>query len=93
MTTVEQGVKAYMAYHKANSRPNSQRAFKFTLTKFVDLMGDHDVTSIPESDIATFLEMITDGCSQSTKNGRLHSILPHNSPNKKICEPTVRHTA
>lgn len=68
--TVNKGVNAYMEYHRLNSRPNTLKGFGYTLTRFADLFGDQDVDSIPENDVATFLELITDGLKQSTKNGR-----------------------
>lgn len=68
--TVDQGVQAYMDYHHANSRPNTIRAFGYTLEKFVELFTGSDVTNIIEGDIAAFLELITDGLAQSTKSNR-----------------------
>lgn len=68
--TVDQGVKAYMEYHRANSRPNSIRSFSYTLDKFVDLFSGMDVSAVPENDVAMFLEMVTDGTAGSTKNSR-----------------------
>lgn len=68
--TVDKSVDIYMRYHKQNSRPNSIRAFGYTLEKFKDLFSGMDITKIPESDVLTFLEMITDGLSQGTKSHR-----------------------
>jgi len=68
--TVDIGVKAYMSYHKAHSRPNTIRAFSFTLSRFLDLFSGADITAIPEADVATFLEVVTDGLAQSTKSNR-----------------------
>jgi len=69
--TVEQGVKAYMDYHQANSRPNTIRAFSYTLGKFADLFSGIDITAVTESDLSTFLEILTDGLSSATKNNRV----------------------
>jgi len=68
--SVERGVKVYMDYHRANSRPNTVRAFSYTLEKFKELFFGTDITEIPEADVATFLEMITDGRSAGTKSNR-----------------------
>jgi len=68
--TVDNGVKAYMSYHKTHSRPNTIRAFSYTLSRFLDLFSGIDVTAIPEADVATFLEVVTDGLAQSTKSNR-----------------------
>ena len=70
IVSVDQGVRAYMEYHETNSRPNTIRAFSFTLNKFLDLFSGTDITAVPEGDIVTFLEMITDGLAQSTKSNR-----------------------
>jgi len=69
--TVDQGVKAYMDYHRANSRPNTIRGFSYTLERFKDLFSGIDITALSESDVATFLEILTDGLSSSTKNNRV----------------------
>lgn len=68
--SVNTGVKAYMAYHKANSRPNTLRAFSYTLDRFDELFSDTPVTEIPEGDVAAFLEMITDGLAPATRSNR-----------------------
>lgn len=68
--TVDIGVKAYMSYHKAHSRPNTIRAFSFTLSRFLDLFSGADITAIPEADVSIFLEVVTDGLAQSTKSNR-----------------------
>jgi integrase len=68
--TVDNGVKAYMSYHKAHSRPNTIRAFSFTLSRFLDLFSGTDITAVPEADVAIFLEVVTDGLAQSTKSNR-----------------------
>lgn len=76
MTTisVDLGIKSYMDYHKANSRPNTVRAFEYTLTKFKELFSGTNITDIPDSDVATFLEMLTDGLSPGTKSNRAGQI-------------------
>ena len=68
--TVDSGVKAYMSYHKAHSRPNTVKAFSFTLSRFLDLFSGLDITAVPEADVAIFLEEVTDGLAQSTKSNR-----------------------
>lgn len=52
--SVDQSVEAYMDYHNANSRPNTIRAFRYTLDKFKDLFSGVDITTVPDTDIATF---------------------------------------
>jgi integrase len=71
---VDQGVKAYMDYHQANSRQNTIRAFTYTLERFKDLFSGVDITTINESDIATFLDILTDGLSAATKSYRVGQI-------------------
>jgi integrase/recombinase XerD len=68
--TVDNGVKAYMSYHKAHSRPNTIRSFSYTLSRFLDLFSGTDITAVPEADVAIFLEVVTDGLAQSTKSNR-----------------------
>lgn len=68
--TVKRGVDAYMAYHKANSRPNSIRSFGYTLSRFRERFGDLDIAKVPESEIVEFLDEMTEGLAQATKNGR-----------------------
>lgn len=71
---VDQGVKAYMDYHRANSRKNTVRGFAYTLEKFRDLFSGLDITAVTESDVATFLEILTDGLSTSTKSNRVGQL-------------------
>ncbi len=72
--SVDLGVKSYMDYHRANSRPNTIRGFEYTLNKFKELFSGNDIGDIPDSDVATFLEMLTDGLSPSTKSNRAGQI-------------------
>jgi len=68
--SVDHGITSYMKYHQANSRPNTVRAFGYTLGKFKELFSGMAITEIPEGDVATFLEMVTGGLAQSTKSNR-----------------------
>ena len=72
--TVDKGVKAYMDYHRANSRPNTIRGFSFTLEKFRDLFTGIDIAAVKEDDVATFLEILTNGLSASTKSNRVSHL-------------------
>ena len=72
--SVESGVQAYMDYHRTNSRPNTVRNFEYTLDQFKSLFAGTDIADVPEGDVATFLEMITDGLSMSTKSNRAGHI-------------------
>lgn len=70
VVTVGRGVDTYMKYHESNSRPNTIRAFSYTLNMFKEFFAGIDITSVPENDILEFLEMVTDGMAQSTKSNR-----------------------
>jgi len=72
--SVDLGVKSYMDYHRANSRPNTIRGFEYTLNKFRELFSGSDINDIPDADVATLLEMLTDGLSASTKSNRAGQI-------------------
>lgn len=62
--------QSYMEYQDANSRPNSIRAFRYTLSRLDELFGDFDVKNITAADVKEFLDLVTEGCSQGTKNSR-----------------------
>lgn len=68
--TVEQGVAAYMAYHRSNSRPNTIKSFDYTLSRFKEWFKGEDVTAVPDSRIVEFIESITSGGAAATKNNR-----------------------
>lgn len=68
--SVSTACHSYMEYHESNSRPNSIRAFQYTLSRLEELFGDFDVKSISASDVKEFLDLITEDCGQGTKNSR-----------------------
>jgi site-specific recombinase XerD len=68
--TVDRAIKTYLTYHASNSRPNTVRAFTFTLEKFRDMFSGMDISAVSEGDVVAFLEMITEGVKQSTKSSR-----------------------
>lgn len=71
---VEKAVESYLGYLNGNTRPNTVRSFKFTLSRFNDLFSEYNMDEISESDIIEFITMISEGCSSSTKNSRLGTI-------------------
>ena len=69
-----QSVTMYLSYIINNSKPNTIRSFKYTLTKFSEFFSDRELESIKEPDIIEFISSITEDCSASTKNGRVSII-------------------
>jgi len=70
MVMAKAAVDAYMRYHQVHSKPHSIRAFAYTLEKFVSDFSDRDLPGISADEVFQFLERITSGRKQSTRNSR-----------------------
>lgn len=71
---IGKAVDNYMHYLIANKKPNSVKNIDFTLSRFRELFGDDDISSVHESDVAAFLDMITEGNKPATKCTRVTSL-------------------
>jgi len=71
---VDNAVKLYLTYITDNSRPNTVRAFSYTLMKFKNKFSGLDIETVKESAIIEFILEITSGCSMTTKHHRVGVI-------------------
>lgn len=72
--TVDRCIDTYMDYHDKHSKPATILSFSFTLNKFREMFSGYDIRHVAYGDVAAFLELITEGLSQGTKNSRARHI-------------------
>ena len=70
----QEAVDFCLSYHKANSKGNTHRNYRFVLSKFAISFTDRELGSISTDEILTFLNRLNEGNKQGTKRGR-YSLL------------------
>ena len=72
---VSDAAKLYLEYHRSHSKKNSLRAYLRILSKFCEDFGDENMEDITTDRILSFLNRITEGRKQQTKQTRYSQIL------------------
>lgn len=71
---VKAAIDLYHSYLIGNTRPNTIRAFSYTLNRFKDYFIDRDLGTIKDGEIIEFISSICQNCSSSTKNSRMSAV-------------------
>ena len=67
---VSQASKIWLDYHRAHSKPNTVRAYEFTITKFNQYLADKNLNEVSADDILDFMSKFTEGRKSQTKRIR-----------------------
>lgn len=71
---VDKAVDIYEQYLRENARPNTVRAFFFTLERFRAAFSVREMDGVTEADIIDFISTMSGKCSTSTKNSRVSTL-------------------
>ena len=71
---VSKTAKIWLDYHRAHSKNNTVRAYKWTIGKFCGEFGDTDLSDLSVDDILSFLNQITEGRKLQTKRVRFSHL-------------------
>lgn len=72
---VSEAAKHCLEYHKSHSKENTMRAYKMVFSKFCEEFGTEGVADITIEKILSFLNRITEGRKQQTKQTRYSQLL------------------
>ena len=64
---VSQASKIWLEYHRAHSRPNTVRAYEFTVEKFNQNFANLNIKGVSTDDILDFMTQIAEGRKPQTK--------------------------
>ena len=67
-------IKRFIDYYRLNSKKNTIRNYAFVLYRFDTFSRSRQLEQISPDDILSFLNLITDGCMQSTKKLRYTNL-------------------
>jgi len=71
---VEKAIELYMEYLRSNTRPNTVRAFYYTLSRFKAVFSGQDLNNVKDIQIIEFIHDISPDCSSTTKNTRVSAL-------------------
>ena len=71
---VSQASKIWLDYHRTHSRPNTVRAYEFTITKFNQNFSDFNLNEVSTDDILDFMAKFTEGRKPQTKRVRFSHL-------------------
>lgn len=71
---VEKAVDIYESYLRENARPNTVRAFFFTLERFRTAFSGREMESITEAEIIDLVSGMSGKCAISTKSSRVSAL-------------------
>ena len=72
---VSNAAKLYLEYHRSHSKENSLRAYVLILSKFCEDFGEENMEDLTTDRILPFLNRITEGKKQQTKQTRYSQLL------------------
>ncbi|MBW1689967.1 MAG: hypothetical protein DRG87_12070 [Deltaproteobacteria bacterium] len=72
---VSEVATVFLEYHKTHSKEHSIRAYTRVLTKFCEEFGTENLEAITTEKVLSFLNMITEGRKQHTKQTRYSQLL------------------
>ena len=72
---VSNAAKLYLEYHRSHSKENSLRAYVLILSKFCEDFGKENMEDLTTDRILPFLNHITEGKKQQTKQTRYSQLL------------------
>ncbi len=58
---VSQASKIWLAYHRAHSKPNTVRAYEFTIQRFNQNFANQELNEMSTDGILVFMSKITEG--------------------------------
>ena len=67
-------VKIWLDYHRAHSKPNTVRAYEFTIAKFNQNFADKNLIELSADDILDFMMKFTEGRKPQTKRIRFSHL-------------------
>jgi len=71
---VSQASKIWLDYHRAHSKHNTIRAYKFTITRFNQNFADLNLNEVSTDDILDFMTKFTEGLKPQTKRVRFSHL-------------------
>ena len=71
---VSVALKIFRDYQSANLKPRTVLGYRYILTGFEEFFGERDLGSVTGEDIYHFLEMVTEGNSNSSKRHRYSQL-------------------
>ena len=71
---VSQASKIWLEYHRAHSRPNTVRAYEFTVEKFNQNFANLNVKEVSTDDILEFMTRFDEGRKSQTKRIRFSNL-------------------
>ena len=71
---VSQASKIWLDYHRAHSKHNTIRAYKFTITKFNQNYAELNLNEVSTDDILDFMTNFTEGLKPQTKRVRFSHL-------------------
>ena len=87
---ISEATKFWMEYHKSNSKKNSVRAYKLVLSKFCEEFGFENIEDVNTENVLSFLNRITEGRKQRTKQTRYSQLLAFFNFIKNNLDPELR---
>ena len=87
---ISEAKKFWMEYHKSNSKENSIRAYKLVLSKFCEEFGSENIEDVTTEKVLSFLNRITEGRKQQTKQTRYSELLAFFNFIKNNLDPELR---